>query len=178
VESDWTYVGRKPGTKVGRAGAGHLNVVFALVERNGKARSFHVPDVTSITLPAILRKHAAADSHLRTDEAQVFRAPGGRFLSHETVTHSADEYVRGDAHTNTIEGFFSVLKRGINGVYQHVSEAHLHRYLAEFDFRYSNRSALGVEDSERAALTVKAAKGKRLTYVTSHKGRRTDQSLV
>jgi hypothetical protein len=102
-----------------------MNIVLTLVDRDGEARSFHVPNVTSLTLPEVLRKHADKDSHLRTDEAPVFRAPGARFLSHETVVHSADEYVRGDVHTNTIEGFFSILKRGVYGVYQHVSEAHL-----------------------------------------------------
>jgi transposase-like protein len=176
IEADWTYVGRKPGTKVGRAGAGHLNVVFALVERGGAVRSFNVPDVTSLTLPAVLREQADKDSHLRTDEAQVFRAPGARFLSHETVTHSADEYVRGDVYTNTIEGFFSVLKRGINGTYQSVSQAHLHRYLSEFDFRYSNRKALGVDDVARADLVLKGAAGKRLTYETTRSHRRAQAS--
>ena len=166
VEADWTYVGRKPGTKV-RHGAGHMNVVFALVERNGEVRSFHVPDVSSLTLPAVLRKHAASEAHLRTDEARVFTDPGKRFASHETVTHSEDEYVRGDVYTNTIEGFFSVLKRGINGTYQTVSEAHLHRYLAEFDFRYSNRKAVGVNDAERADRVLKGAVGKQLTYQTT-----------
>jgi transposase-like protein len=177
VEGDVTYVGRKPGTKV-RHGAGHMNPVFTLVERDGSARSFHVPDVTSLTLPAVLRKHADPKAHFRTDEARVFTDPGRRFASHETVKHSADEYERGDVHTNTVEGFFSILKRGVYGVYQHVSEAHLHRYLAEFDFRYSNRAALDIDDEQRAALTVQGAKGKRLTYVTSHKGQRTDQALI
>ena len=177
VEGDVTYVGRKPGTKV-RHGAGHMNPVFALVERGGKARSVHVPNITSLTLPAVLRKHADKRAHLRTDEAPVFRDPGKRFASHETVKHSEDEYVRGDVHTNTVEGFFSILKRGVYGVYQHVSEAHLQRYLNEFDFRYSNRERLGIDDVERAEIALKGAKGKRLTYETTGRGRRSEARPV
>jgi ISXO2-like transposase domain len=102
-----------------------------------------------------------------TDEAQVYVHIGWNFASHHTVTHSLKEYVRGDTHTNTIEGYFSILKRGIYGVYQHVSEAHLKRYLCEFDFRYSNREAAGVNDTKRTALAVEGARGKRLTYETA-----------
>ena len=101
VEADWTYVGRKPGTK--KHGKASMNPVFALVERDGSARSFHVADVSSLTIPGILRAHADAKSRLHTDEARVFEAPGYRFASHETVRHGEDEYVRGDVHTNTIE---------------------------------------------------------------------------
>jgi transposase-like protein len=173
IEADWTYVGRKPGTKV-RHGAGHMNPVFSLVQRDGGVRSFHVPDVTSLTLPAVMRRHAHEASHLRTDEARVFIELGKRFASHEAVKHSQDEYVRGTAHTNTIEGFFSILKRGVYGTYQHVSEAHLHRYLAEFDFRYSNRERLGVNDVQRAEIALAGARGKRLTYQTTRRGRRTE----
>src|SRR5205085_11292397 len=97
-----------------------------------------------------------------------FLALGWNFSSHETVNHTRDEYVRGDVHTNTVEGFFSILKRGVYGIYQHVSEAHLPRYLAEFDFRYSNRERLGVNDTARASLALKGAKGRRLTYETTH----------
>jgi len=111
--------------------------------------------------------HTSRASHLRTDEAQTYVGIGWNFASHETVRHSGDEYVRGDAYTNTVEGFFSILKRGVYGVYQHVSEAHLHRYLAEFDHRYNNREKLGVNDVERAARALKGAKGKRLTYQTT-----------
>jgi ISXO2-like transposase domain len=94
----------------------------------------------------------------------MYRAIGGRFASHESVNHSEDEWVRGDAHTNTVEGFFSIFKRGMTGVYQHCGEQHLHRYLAEFDFRYSNRVKLGVDDTERTRRAIKGAGGKRLTY--------------
>jgi transposase-like protein len=173
IEADETYVGRKPGTKV-RPGAGHMNAVAALVERGGEARSFHVPNVRGETLRAVIANHASRDSHLRTDELPAYKEIGWNFASHETVKHSADEYVRGDAHTNTVEGFFSILKRGINGIYQHVSEEHLKRYLAEFDFRYSNRVALGVDDEMRAARIVTGAKGKRLTYRTTSGERRAE----
>jgi len=170
LEADWTYVGRKPGTKV-RHGAGHMNPVFSLVERDGTARSFHMPNVEADNLRAKLAVHADPDSHFMTDEARAFTGIGWNFASHGTVKHSADEYVRGNVHTNTIEGFFSILKRGVYGTYQHVSEAHLHRYLAEFDFRYSNRERLGVDDEQRAALAVQGAKGRRLTYETTSRAR-------
>jgi hypothetical protein len=167
IEADITYVGRKPGTKV-KAGVGHMNPVFSLVERNGAIRSFHMPNVRGENLHAVLERHASAKSHFMTDEAPAFMGIGWNFASHGTVVHSKDEYVRGDVHTNTIEGFFSILKRGVYGVYQHVSEAHLHRYLAEFDFRYSNRERLGVDDVARASLALSGAKGRRLTYETTH----------
>ena len=167
LEADLTYVGRKPGTKV-RRGTGHVRPVFALVQRDGMARSFHMPNVRGENLHAILDKHASPASHLMTDEAHAFTGIGWNFASHGTVKHSEDEYVRGHIHTNTIEGFFSILKRGVYGVYQHVSEAHLHRYLSEFDFRYSYREKLGVNDVARASLALKGAKGRRLTYETTH----------
>jgi transposase-like protein len=170
LEADVTYVGRKPGTKV-RHGAGHMNPVFALVERDGSVRSFHVPNVMAGTLRQVLARHADRASHFMTDEARTFEQVGWNFASHGTVKHSEDEYVRGLVHTNTIEGFFSILKRGVYGVYQHVSEAHLKRYLAEFDFRYSNRERMGINDTERASIALKGAKGKRLTYRTTRGGR-------
>src|SRR5208283_1381794 len=115
---------------------------------------------------------ASPKSHFMTDEEHAFTGIGWNFASHGTVTHSKDEYVRYDGDrvitTNTIEGFFSILKRGIYGVYQHVSEAHLQRYLTEFDFRYSNREKLGVNDVARASRALAGAKGRRLTYETTH----------
>lgn len=119
-----------------------------------------------MTKPEIARAlaHASRDSILNTDEAQHHRRLGLDFVRHERVEHGADEYVRGDAHTNTVEGFFSIFKRGMRGIYQHCSDKHLHRYLAEFDFRYSNRVALGVDDHERADRALKGIVGKRLTY--------------
>ena len=173
IEADETYVGRKPGTKV-RHGAGHMNAVVALVERGGGVRSTHVPNVRGETLRAVLARHASPASNLMTDENRAYTEVGWNFASHGTVKHSEDEYVRGDVHTNTVEGYFSILKRGITGVYQHVSEEHLKRYLAEFDFRYSNRKALGVDDEARAARIVTGAKGKRLTYATPSGERRAE----
>lgn len=167
LEADLTFVGRKPGTKV-KQGTGHMNPVMSLVEREGGVHSFHVPNVRAETLHAVLGNHASPKSHLMTDEEHAFTGIGWNFASHGTVVHSKDEYVRGDVHTNTVEGFFSILKRGMYGVYQHVSEAHLHRYLAEFDFRYSNREKLGVNDVARASRALKGAKGRRLTYETTH----------
>ena len=99
-----------------------------------------------------------------TDEHQSYKEIGREFISHDSVNHSLDEYVRGSVHTNTVEGFNSIFKRGMKGVYQHCAEKHLHRYLSEFDFRYSNRVALGVNDGERADIAIRGAAGKRLTY--------------
>jgi transposase-like protein len=164
VEADETYIGRKPGRKKGRAGYGHKLAVMSLVERGGKVRSFHIKSVSAKDMVAVLDKNVSPNAHLRTDEWSVYQTVGWNFASHATVNHSADEYVRGDAHTNTIEGFFSIFKRGMRGIYQHCGHQHLQRYLTEFDFRYSNRSALGVSDAERAILAVKGAEGKRLTY--------------
>jgi ISXO2-like transposase domain len=107
----------------------------------------------------VIGDHASGKSHFMTDEAPAFTGIGWNFVSHGTVTHGENEYVRGHIHTNTVEGFFSILKRGVYGVYQHVSEAHLHRYLAEFDFRYSNREKLGVDDTARAARALERREG-------------------
>jgi len=171
IEGDVTYVGRKPNTKARRGGGSNMNPVFALVERDGGVRSTHMPDVRVENLGAVLDNHASPKSHFMTDEATAFTGLGWNFASHRVVTHSKDEYVRREGDwvisTNTVEGFFSVLKRGIYGVYQHVSEAHLQRYLVEFDFRYSNREKLGVNDTARASLALKGAKGRRLTYETT-----------
>ncbi len=171
IEADVTYVGRKPMTKVGK-GPGHMRPVLALVERDGSARSTHVPSVHAHNLGAALDNHASPKSDLMTDEAKAFTHLGWNFRSHQTVNHSKDEYVRRDGTrvitTNAVEGFFSILKRGVYGVYQHVSEAHLQRYLAEFDFQYSNREKLGVNDVVRADRALKGAKGRRLTYETTN----------
>jgi len=167
VEADETFVGRKPGMKK-RRGYAHKNAVFALVERNGGVRSFHVPNVTADTLKPILKEHVIDDAHLMTDDAGQYRHMGEEFAIHEVIAHSNSEYVRGNVHTNTVEGFFSIFKRGIYGVYQHVSVAHLHRYTAEFDFRYNYREKLGYDDSMRAAQALKGIAGKRLTYRRTH----------
>jgi transposase-like protein len=134
------------------------------VERGGRVASFHVPNVTAATLKPIIAEAFSTDSHFRTDESGVYWEIGEQFASNRTVIHSANEYLRGDAHTNTIEGYFSILKRGIYGVYQHVSEHHLKRYLAEFDFRYNERIALGVGDIERTTRALRGIVGKRLLY--------------
>jgi transposase-like protein len=137
--------------------------VFALVERStGRVRSFHVADVTAATLRPILWQNIDRAATIHTDEAKQYnRRSVGRYRKHESVNHSMGEYVRGDVTTNRIEGYFSILKRGIYGVYQHVSRHHLHRYLDEFDFRYSNRD---LDDAERADAALRGAEGKRLLY--------------
>jgi len=170
VEADETGVGGKERNKrlskrnpknIGMVGK---QVAFTLVERNGRARSFHVANVSGKTLRPIIVKHVKRSSTLMTDDAGQYRPIGAEFARFETVNHGIEEYVRGEWHSNTVEGFFSILKRGVYGTFHHVSEAHLHRYLAEFDFRYSNREALGVDDIARAEELLRGAQGKRLTY--------------
>lgn len=135
--------------------------VFSLVEREGDVRSFHVPNVTAKTLREVLTKQVAKDANLMTDDAKQYKKTGKKFASHEAVNHSAGEYSRGTAHTNTVEGFFSILKRGLIGTYHHVGEQHLQRYVNEFDFRYNTRK---VTDGERSENALKGIAGKRLTY--------------
>ncbi len=136
-----------------------------MVERDGKVRSIHVKHVNVKTLRPAIVKQVSRKSYLMTDEAGVYTKVGREFAGHGTVNHSIEEYVRGGFwHTNTAEGYFSILKRGLNGVYQHVSEQHLKRYLGEFDFRYNERTALGVDDATRADKVLKGIEGKRLTY--------------
>jgi len=144
----------------------------SLVERGGKVRSQHVNDVNAATLKPILQSQIKAGSWLMTDDASYYRWADGAFRQRFTVQHSLGEYARGSAHTNTIEGFFSVFKRGMTGVYQHCSSRHLHRYLAEFDFRYNQRVALGVGDGERTtrARALAGIVGKRLLYRDSSVG--------
>jgi transposase-like protein len=169
VEADETYVGGKAKNRKNKVPA--KQAVFALVEREGRVRSHHVANVNASTLRPIMESHMDKASFLMTDEAPVYRTIGKKVAKgHGTVNHSAEEYVRlgGFMHTNTAENFFSILKRGIIGTYHHVSEQHLHRYLAEFDFRHNNRSGLGVEDVARADKLLKGTKGKRLTYRTAH----------
>jgi transposase-like protein len=144
---------------------------MSLVERNGEVRSIHLPSITGDKLTAAVQRHVSPQSYLVTDGARFYRNIGWRFADHQWVNHGEREYVRGDVHTNTVEGYFSILKRGVYGVFHHVSEAHLHRYLSEFDFRYNTRERLGVDDTERASLTVVKAKGKRLTYETTRRPR-------
>ena len=164
VEADETHVGGSARNRAYVKKSPKKKIVMALVERGGAVRSVHIPQVTARTLRPIIVKIASRKSRFMTDEGQWYVRVGDEFASHHTVNHWQKEYVRGDAYTNTAENYFSILKRGIYGVYQHVSEAHLHRYLAEFDFRYSNRAKLGVTDGERAAKTLRGIQGKRLTY--------------
>src|SRR6266446_3466244 len=165
VEADETYVGGRARNRAYREPP-PKEAVMALVERGGQVRSFHlrVANVTAQTVKPIIAEVLSTGSHLRTDESGIYWKIGEEFASHRTVNHAANEYVRGDAYTNTIDGYFSILKRGIYGVYHHVSQAHLKRYLCEFDFRYNYRIALGFDDATRATLAIKGIAGKRLLY--------------
>lgn len=163
VEADETYIGLKEGAKHG-LGWGHKQKVFALVERGGNVRSMRITGRMFDGVKHALSTYVSADAHLMTDESRLYNGPGKRFASHSRVNHSVKEYARGSVSTNTIEGYFSVFKRGMKGVYQHCDEKHLHRYLAEFDFRYNHRSSLGVEDGQRVVDALAGIEGKRLTY--------------
>ncbi|PDQ19514.1 IS1595 family transposase [Mesorhizobium sanjuanii] len=163
VEVDETYIGRLADVPVGPSGA-HKNVVLTLVERGGAARSFHIDSATVARVLPIVNANIHKESVFMSDEARVYDNIGPEFAAHGTVNHGREEYVRGLVHTNTVEGYYSIFKRGMKGVYQHCAEHHLHRYLAELDFRYSNRSAMGIEDNVRSLIALKGAKGKRLTY--------------
>jgi len=171
VEADETAVGGKSKNRAFRKKAISKQIVVSLVERGGGARSFHVGQGKRTRvrdLRPFLVKNASRKSRLMTDKDKNFVRIGEEFVTHDSVDHHRAEYARGDVHTNTVEGFFSIFKRGVIGVYHHVSEAHLNRYLAEFDFRYSNRAKLGVNDGERAARAIQGAQGKRLTYRPAH----------
>jgi len=188
VEADETYVGGKQHNKHARkrlknaAGGLGKQMVFSLVDRkSGKVRSQHLPSVTAANLRPILNLQLnTAKTRLMTDGEGQYRILAPMFASHEAVNHMHGEYVRGDAHTNTVEGFFSILKRGIIGTFHHVSPQHLQRYCAEFDFRYNNRETKekidghwvkgGLDDTERAEALLIGAKGKRLTYQTTNIG--------
>lgn len=168
VEVDETYIGRLHGVpKPKRGGGAHKNIVLTLVERGGSARSFHIDSTSIADIAPILRTNIRRESKLMTDEARHYMEVGREYDSHQAVNHGQEEYVRYGADvitTNTVEGYYSIFKRGMKGVYQHCAEKHLHRYLAEFDFRYSNRIALGVDDQDRAEKAILGATGKRLTY--------------
>lgn len=142
--------------------------ILALVERGGSARTFHVAVADQATVCGLVRENVARESHIHTDESKLYNKALMDVRRHKTVQHTANEYVRGDVTTNTVEGYFSIFKRGMRGVYQHCSEKHLHRYLAEFDFRYNNRVGLGVDDGTRAETLAAGIVGKRLTYRRPH----------
>ncbi|HEX3943515.1 MAG TPA: IS1595 family transposase, partial [Rhizomicrobium sp.] len=166
VEADETYIGRWRRLRDGERGHHHKIPVFTLIDRDTKrARSVVMPIVTSIAIGEIVAENVSREARLKTDEAIYYKRPGKELVaSHESVNHRSEEYVRGDTYTNNAEGYFSVFKKGMKGIYQHCSEKHLHRYLAEFDFRYNHRVANGVDDATRAAIALKGAAGKRLTY--------------
>lgn len=180
VESDETFIGREPG-KPKRRAYGHKMKVLTLIDRvSGEAHSEVVDDLSIPTIRAIVHENVAREARLVTDEARQYISIGrDQTGGHASVNHHAEEYVSPvdpTVHTNTVEGYFSVFKRGMKGVYQHCAKHHLHRYTAEFDFRYSNRIALGVDDSERAEILLKRVSGKRLTYRTPR--RPTNQAQV
>ena len=169
VEADETYIGGKEKNKhrskrTSAVGGTGKEIAFSLVERGGKVRSHHVPDVSAATLRPILVAQIDAKSFLVTDDAGQYRHVREDFPAHQTVNHGIGEYVRGEAHSNTVESYFAILKRGIMGTYHHVSQQHLKRYLGEFDFRYNARMALEVTDAERTIKAVKGVVGKRVTY--------------
>jgi transposase-like protein len=179
VEADETYYGKTAEPKIspqrkgrpykkGSRGPRDKRAIVSLVERGGSVRSFHIENADKATTDRIVRENIARESRLHTDESRLYIGSDEHFAAHETVKHSAGEYVRDDVHTNSAEGYFSIFKRGMVGVYQHCAEKHLHRYLAEYDFRYNKRIRLGIDDVARADLALKGIVGKRLTYRTTH----------
>ena len=179
VEVDETYYGGikgrqrkfRKGGKLPRGGGGHhQHKIVALVDRQGQTRAFHIASIDAQNLKPILMANIAKDTKVYTDAAGHYRKMrlSDRFTEHQTVNHSIGEYARGNVHSNTVESYFSLLKRGLYGTYHHVSEAHLQRYCTEFSFRFSNRKSLGVDDNDRTIKALRQIRGKRLTY------RRTD----
>jgi len=180
VEADETYFGKteqprvspqrrgRPYNPRGSRGPKDKRAIVSLVERGGDVRSFHVPVADQATVEKIVNENIAHESRLHTDESKLYFNAADTFAAHETVTHYRGEYARGDVTTNSVESYFSTFKRGMKGTYQHCKEKHLHRYLAEFDFRYNHRVKLGFNDGDRAAIAVKNADGKRLAYRQPH----------
>lgn len=168
VEADETYFGSKKvitkRTKRGKSAHSSKRSIVALVERGAKVRAFHVSRADQITVAQIVRENVAQETRLHTDESRLYATALDHVADHQTVRHASAEYVRGDVHTNTVEGYFSVFKRGMKGIYQHCGERHLHRYLAEFDFRYNARAALGISDDQRTHKAISGIVGKRLKY--------------
>lgn len=173
MEVDETFIGHLKGVPMPKGGIGHKMKVLSLLDRTtGQKRSIVIDNMRVETIAAVVNANVAKEAHLMTDEAYHYGQIGKGFAAHGVVKHKADEYVLRDnpfVHTNTIEGSFSIFKRGMRGVYQHCGEQHLHRYLAEFDFRYSNRVALGVDDVARSQIALQGVVGKRLTYRTANR---------
>ena len=183
VEADETYYGKKEGpaptvttsgrpfTKSGKTGPSHKRAILSLVERGGNVRTFHVAHANKENVTELVNQNVAHESILMTDESRLYKEMGKTFVEHHSTKHSAGEYVRYDRgmviHSNTVENYFSVFKRGMRGTYQHCAEKHLHRYLAEFDFRYNKRVGRGVNDEARAGMILDGVVGKRLTYETT-----------
>lgn len=178
VEMDETYHGKvavprdittsgRPYTKRGKTGPSNKRAIIALVERGGKVRTFHAEHADQSTVTKIVNENLDRESTLFTDESRLYSRIADHVAEHDTVRHTSGEYVRGKVHTNTVESYFSVFKRGMRGTYQHCKEKHLHRYLAEFDFRHNNRVALGVNDHDRTDQVLSGIIGKRLTYRTA-----------
>ena len=189
VEADETYYGsadtphisKQRGDRPYKKKFRSNRPIVALIERGGNVRTFHVPVADKDTVTAIVRENIARESRLHTDESKLYTGSDQHFEAHKSVKHSADEYVRREVtvhddgsvtvekvHTNSAEGYFSIFKRGMRGVYQHCKEKHLHRYLAEFDHRYNYRVALGYSDIDRTLAAIRGVAGKRLTYHQSH----------
>jgi transposase-like protein len=165
VEMDETYIGRIKGRKVSQSARHKMPVLTLLDRRTGETRSFHIETARSADIAPIARANISREARLMTDQATWYKKIGTEFASHETVDHRQFEYARGDVTTNTVESFFSVFKRGMRGIYQQCGEKHLHRYLAEFDFRYNTRK---IGDDERTIAAVRGGEGKRLTYHQPH----------
>jgi transposase-like protein len=181
VEADETLMGKVEGApkKLHTGGSQNRNIVLTLVERGGAARSFRIDGMAIRDFMPIIRANVAKETRMNTDEGKHYNDLAKEFAGHDTVNHSEEEYARktnvhhfpsGECYivtTNTVEGYYSIFKRGMKGIYQHCSEKHLHRYLAEYDFRYSNRIRLGIDDVQRTEIAIKGIVGKRLTYRTA-----------
>ena len=168
VEVDETYIGKEPGVKKSKTarGGAHKMKMMTLVDRNrGMAKSVVIDDLRVSTMTKVVSENMAREAKMLTDEASQYKLMADKVSAgHDTVNHSAGEYGRGEVHTNTVEGFYSIFKRGMKGVYQHCGKQHLHRYAAEFDFRYNHRAAKEIDDTMRANAILRGAEGKRLTY--------------
>ena len=191
IEADETYYGKKFGPMPthnawgtpyppGKGGAkrAHKRAIVSLVQRGGKVRSFHVDRADKATVANIVVNNIAKEAKLHTDESLLYKGADAHVSQHETVHHASREYARGDVNTNSVEGYFSIFKRGMKGIYQHCDEKHLHRYLAEYDFRYNNRIALGYNDEDRTATLLRGVVGKRLTYERVGKAKNAEEKTA